>query len=79
MIGEGQKIDGWTIVDIDYPIGKETWVHPRDWKMVSLMDPEDELVILVVPPQDQTLERIRALLQEELAKRAQWLDKEIPL
>ena len=79
MIREGQAIGDWVIVDIDFPVGDERWIHPPEWVMASLMDPTDELVILNLPPKDQTPERIRVLLREELATRSKWLDKEIAL
>ena len=79
MIREGQAIDDWVIVNIDFPVGDERWIHPPGWVMVSLMDPTDEFVILNLPPKDQTPERISLLLQEELEKRSRWIDKTIPL
>lgn len=79
MIRKGQTIDGWEIVVIDYPVGKETWVHPPGWIMVALMDADDEVVILNLPPEDQNPERVSALLKEELESRSPWIDKTLKL
>lgn len=79
MLREGQTIDGWLIACIDYPVGKETWVHPPGWKMVALTGPEDEFVILNLSPEDQTPGRISTLLQEELASRSSWIGKTLTL
>ena len=79
MIRIGQEIDGWKIVEIDRPVGTETWVHPRGWVMAVLMDPADEFVILNLPPKDQTPERVADLLKEELSKRSQCVGKELTL
>ncbi|MBA7642925.1 hypothetical protein ES703_50634 [subsurface metagenome] len=79
MIRVGQKIDGWEIVDIDYPVGSETWVHPKGWVLAMLMDPDEEIVMLPLSPKDQTLGRVQALLDEELASRKPWIGKELTL
>ena len=79
MIRVGQKVQGWEITYIGYPVGEETWTLPPGWVIVSLTAPDKEFIILTLSPQDQNLERISLLLREELEARSRCVGKTITL